>query len=426
MTEDRTGRELTPRPSEPEGVVAPREPVVPGPVQPAGDRFSADEKTHTVGLTEERAAEITRQSSNARYVAFLAVLIFVLFIPVYWLYAIGLPVVGVQGQMEKEVDGQYVTDVSRGYALFLANCARCHGNNGEGGVGPPLNDQMKLYNAITPQGLPGPGHLNPTYLHNVLSVGGRYVCGDPKSVMPAWLDPAGPLNYREVEEIISWILATSDTEFTYVPAHAEADATLPPPVTVNGWRDANFTPAPGATPVPACWRATGGTGTPATPAPVTNPGTAENPRVIELEASADLHWVDPTTDQQVQSLGVVQGETIEFHIINQSAALHNFHIAGGDELEAAGQDSDLPGVTPFSNSTQTFAFTVDQLAADNPQFACTVPGHYTTMHGDIVVVTAGGSGASPGATGAPGESPAPSAASSEAPPATSPAPSAAP
>src|SRR5215213_983962 len=118
MSEDRTGRELTPRPTEPEGVVAPRESGLPS-TAPADTRFSAGEQAHTVGLTEERAAEITRQSSNARYVAFLFVLIFVLFIPIYWLYAIGLPVVGVQGQLEKEVDEQYVTDVSRGYALFL-------------------------------------------------------------------------------------------------------------------------------------------------------------------------------------------------------------------------------------------------------------------------------------------------------------------
>ena len=36
----------------------------------------------------------------------------------------------------------------------------------------------------------GTGHLNPVYLGRVLEVGGRYVCGDPKSLMPAWLAPA--------------------------------------------------------------------------------------------------------------------------------------------------------------------------------------------------------------------------------------------
>ena len=37
--------------------------------------------------------------------------------------------------------------------------------NGQGGVGPPLNDQAKLYNALTADGQPGTGHLNPNYIH---------------------------------------------------------------------------------------------------------------------------------------------------------------------------------------------------------------------------------------------------------------------
>ncbi len=81
---------------------------------------------------------------------------------------------------------QFVTDVERGYALYLANCARCHGDNGQGGVGPPLNDQAKLYNAITANGGSGTGHLNPNYIRQVLDGGGRLVCGDANSVMPVW------------------------------------------------------------------------------------------------------------------------------------------------------------------------------------------------------------------------------------------------
>ena len=409
MTEDRTGRELTPRPSEEEGVVAPREPSLPSPATPAeAERFSAGEQTHTVGLTEERAAEIVKSSSNARSVAFLFVLLFVLFIPIYWLYDIGLPVVGVQPRLEKEAEQQYVTDVSRGYALYLANCARCHDNpgappgNGQGNVGPPLNDQAKLYNTLTEQGLPGPGHLNPDYLQTVLRDGGRYVCGDPNSVMPAWQEPKGPLNYREVQEVIDWILATKDTKFVYEPPVVEGGGATPaPPVDVQGWRDPTFTPAPGATPVPACWRAPSGGGVAATPAPIASPGTAENPRVIEVEGNPNLQWVDPASGQPITAISVVQGETIEFHVVNESQIGHNFHIGGASDLSAAPEHPDLPGVDTFSNATQTFIYTVDALP-DQPEFACTVPGHYQTMHGDLLVVAAGGApGASPAASPGP-------------------------
>src|SRR3990172_10794966 len=144
MSDERTGRGLVPRPDEPAGAVTPREPALPAPSSEVGERFAAGEQAHTVGLTEERAAQIVRQSGNARMVAFLGALVLVLFIPLYWLYDIGL--LGIPGRLQSEAEQQYVTDVSRGYALFLANCARCHGNSGEGGIGPPLNDQAKLYN----------------------------------------------------------------------------------------------------------------------------------------------------------------------------------------------------------------------------------------------------------------------------------------
>ena len=61
-------------------------------------------------------------------------------------------------------------------------------------MGAPLNDQMALYNAYTPTGDPGTGHLNPGYITRVLQNGGRLVCGDANSVMPVWAQPVGPLN----------------------------------------------------------------------------------------------------------------------------------------------------------------------------------------------------------------------------------------
>ena len=171
MSDDRTGRELTPRPEEEPSAVTPREAGLPA--SAPAERFSAGQQAHTVGLTEERAAQIVRSSSNARFVAFLLVLLVVIFIPIYWLFENGLSVVGVEGRLETEADRQYITDVSRGYALFLANCARCHGEQGQGGIGPPLNDQGKLYQAVNgspPHYTAGKGHLSIDYITSVLEV----------------------------------------------------------------------------------------------------------------------------------------------------------------------------------------------------------------------------------------------------------------
>ncbi|CAN5786161.1 hypothetical protein BH24CHL5_BH24CHL5_03850 [soil metagenome] len=385
MSDERTGRELTPRADESGNAVAPRE-ALPQPTTSAGERFHAGEAVHTVGLTEERAAQIVRQSGNARMIAFLGALIFVLFIPLYWLYDIGLPVLGVDGRLAAEERVQYVTDVKRGYALYLANCARCHGDNGQGGVGPVLNDQGKLYNALTQAGLSGTGHLNPEYLETVLSVGGRYVCGDPNSVMPAWLDPKGPLNYREVDDIIKFITASKDIDFSYVPTHAEGGATLPPPVDVQGWRDPNYSPPPDATPVPECWRGPIQGGTTATPASVENPGTPDNPRVITIEGTDEIRWVDET-GTQVTAISVVVGETVEFQVTTNQIP-HNFYIGAEDVLSTAPEAPDLPGIPTFSEGTQSFTYSFTDVP-ENLQFACVVPGHYSSMHGDFLVVPPG-------------------------------------
>jgi mono/diheme cytochrome c family protein len=404
MSDDTTGRDLVPRPEEPSGAVKPRESDVPTTAAEAAVRLSAGEQAHTVGLTEERATQIVKQSGNARMIAFLAALVIVLFIPLYWLYDIGLPVVGFGGRLEAETEDQYVTDVSRGYALFLANCARCHGDQGQGGVGPALNDQAKLYNALTTTGASGNGHLNPDYLRSVLTDGGRIVCGDPNSIMPAWLEPKGPLNYREVEDLIKFITASKDTTFVYQPQHVLPPETAPPPVTLEGWRDPAYSPPPGATPVPACWRAPAGTATPATPAPVESPGTPESPRAIEIHAQG-VSWVD-ASGAPVSQIAVVDGETIEFNIVNDAGFTHNFHIGSATELSTAPENTDLPGVATFESGTQTFTYTVENLP-DQPQFACTVIGHYQSMNGNIVVQQAGGGTASPAPSAGPSAAPSP-------------------
>jgi mono/diheme cytochrome c family protein/uncharacterized cupredoxin-like copper-binding protein len=424
MSDDRTGRELTPRPDEEPSAVTPREAGLPT-TAPA-ERFSAGQQAHTVGLTEERAAQIVRSSGNARMVAFLLVLLVVLFIPIYWLFENGLSVVGVEGRLENEANRQYVTDVSRGYALFLANCARCHGEQGQGGIGPPLNDQGKLYQAVNgspPHYTSGKGHLNIEYVTSVLQVGGRYVCGDPKSVMPVWEVPNGPLSYRDVNDVVQFIVASNQTSWVYQPPKSETDvtATQAPAVTLNGWRDPNYTPPPGATPVPACWRnpsgqiggGGGGAATP-TPAAVESPGTVDSPRSIAVTLTADLH-IDDASGALLSQIAVVPGETIKFDLTNNAPFPHNFYIGPAPQLND-NATTGLPGVPQFSSGSQSFIWTASS-DVTGLEFACTLPGHYQTMHGSLV--TAAGSG-----TGSP--APSGSAAPSATPGQSAPAPSATP
>jgi mono/diheme cytochrome c family protein len=217
----------------------------------SAERFTAPRQTRAIGgLTSERAGKIVRQTADARWIAFLGVVITALFVIIYYFYELGTPIVETKPRLEAQDELQQVTAIERGYNLYQANCARCHGANGEGGIGPVLNDQMKLFS-----------HLDEQYLETVLEVGGRYVCGNPNSIMPVWSsENGGPLNYVQIEDIIAFIHSVNTQEYT------KRDPELNEPVlnpdgtvqTFRGWVDPSFKPDPAATPVPECWQGDGG------------------------------------------------------------------------------------------------------------------------------------------------------------------------
>jgi plastocyanin/mono/diheme cytochrome c family protein len=227
-----------------------RLPIPRPPSEPvSAERFSAPRSAHVNELTPERAAKIVQQSASARIVALLATIVVVLFVIVYYFYELGAPLGLSTPRLDQQTAVQQVTAIERGYNLYEANCARCHGPNGkgtnEGYIAPPLNDQMKLF-----------VHLNETYLRNVLTVGGRYVCGNAKSLMPVWSNTnGGPLNYVAISDLIAFLRAPSNEEFVIRdPDTLEPEKGSDGQVkTFSGWRDPTFKPDPAATPVPDCY-----------------------------------------------------------------------------------------------------------------------------------------------------------------------------
>ena len=90
---DTPGPEPTvPEPAGPEPEPEQRLPVPRPPVEPAPvERFTSAPSTRTFELTPERSAQVVRQSSNARWVGFLAVVVVILFVAIYWFYELGTP-----------------------------------------------------------------------------------------------------------------------------------------------------------------------------------------------------------------------------------------------------------------------------------------------------------------------------------------------
>jgi plastocyanin len=340
---------MTDQPGQPpeQRLPVPREPAE---LEPA-ERFSAPAQAHSFGLTPERAAKIVRQSGNSRWVAFLAVTLVTIFVIGYYFYELGIPGVPDSSRMEKETAAQQVTDVQRGYKLFQANCARCHGQQGEGGIGPILNDQAKLLT-----------HLTPQYLTTVLTVGGRYVCGDPNSLMLAWLEPKGPLNYREVEELISFLRAPNTLTYTAV------DTTTGAETEATGWRDPNYAMPAGATPVPDCWKdAFKSTASPtpagsATPAPSAAPGG----ETVTLELTAQGIKYDKV------SLEAPANTPFKIKFTNNDAGVpHNVQIL---------RDGVSVWQGDIFSGVDVRTYDVPALAAGSYTFICTV---HPTMKGTL-------------------------------------------
>jgi len=318
------------------------------------ERFTSPPSIRRLEFTPERAAQVIRQSANARWVGFLSVVVIILFISLYWFYELGAPAGLTRARLAEEIDAQQVSKVERGYLIYEANCARCHGVNGEGGEGPTLNSQDKLFS-----------HLNEAYIRNVLTVGGRYVCGNPLSKMPVWSDegnPPGPLNYRQIEELIAFLLATNDKTYIVRDEHLldpKKDPITGQVLTFTGWRDPNYKPAPGATPYPDCYldALTGGASAP--------PGASVDPNapVVEISTSSSSAF-----DQSTVTAPADQTFVIHF-ANNENGVLHNVEVKDASGASIVRGDI-ITGVAEAD-------YSVPALAAGDYPFVCSVHPNMT-------------------------------------------------
>ena len=313
-----------------------RPPAEPAPVE----RFSSPPSARTFELTPERAAKVVRQSASARWVGFLAVVIVALFVILYYFYELGLPGGLSKPRLDMSRDQQQVVAVERGYNLYQANCARCHGTEGEGGIGPSLNAQEKLYQ-----------HLSEEYLRNVLEVGGRYVCGNPESAMPVWSDRnGGPLNYRQIEELIAFLRAENTEEYEV----RDPELNEPTGRHFRGWVDPNYAPAPEATPFPECWsRPGGGTGSP-------SPGASLPPDATTLEVVAEGIEFD------VKELSAPAGEAFGIHFVQEDTGV------GGHDVDIRTADGTTVADNPVLTDPGETTYVVPALEAGQYSFICSI------------------------------------------------------
>jgi cytochrome c2 len=84
--------------------------------------------------------------------------------------------------------------VDRGSVVFKNNCAQCHGQSGEGGIGPPLNDQHRL------------GFFNDDYYYDCVFYGALSE-HHLNTKMPSWGAKKlfGPQSDQKVSLMVHWV-----------------------------------------------------------------------------------------------------------------------------------------------------------------------------------------------------------------------------
>ena len=111
-------------------------------------------------------------------------------------------------QQQEEAEHEYALSVFGAPSAeqpAAADCARCHGANGEGGPipGDPNGRQApSLHSERIAERLA----INPLYVNLVIRYGGIVVSGDPNSPMPAW-DPeaGGPLTKEQIDALTALV-----------------------------------------------------------------------------------------------------------------------------------------------------------------------------------------------------------------------------
>ena len=210
------------------------------------ERFSSLPSTRSVELTPERAAQVVRSSSNARWVGFLAVIVVVLFVAIYWFYELGAAWLD-QSRLEAETDAQQVT---RSSAATTCSRPTAHAATVPTARAGSARRSTARTSSSPPVGrLPEqrPERRRPLRLWQ------------PELADAFWSNeghPPGPLNYVQLDDVIAFIRAPSTNTYTMRDPELlepEVDPLTGQVKTFKGWVDPNYKPAPGATPFPACW-----------------------------------------------------------------------------------------------------------------------------------------------------------------------------
>lgn len=278
-----------------------------------------------------------------------------------------------QPRENSAIDAQAATLADRGARIFARYCRQCHGDMGQGRIGPALN-RPDLQDPNTRQ-------ATQQWVMDTIT------CGRIGKIMPPWaITEGGALDAEQINDLVALITTNA----------GNADGT--------GWQKAaKYSAIENQTAQEASIQdvlagavITGSTGTKvcgqvaATPEAATSSGPPAG-------VAAKAQWDETTTDNKFSTTDIVVpvGQPITVNVDNKGAATHNW-----DVLDASGTKSlnDAAGKPIVTNpqllppgGTSAVTFTISTPGTYN--FRCDV--HPTEMVGKLYVVAGGGAGASP-------------------------------
>jgi len=299
-----------------------------------------------------------------------------------------------QPREESAAGAQQARLAERGARIFAQYCRQCHGNAGEGRIGPaigsadPYRDPAKL-------------------TENELWITDTLNCGRLGKVMPPWsIREGGALNDEQIRDVVTLITTNAGDGWKKAGEFsAEANALAQPP----GLQPADEVLAAAAITGAGTTRVCGQLVSQI--APQEDQAAAQGGNLPSGVTAKD-QWDETTTDNKfsVTAIAVNAGTPATVKVDNQGKALHNWEALGPDG-KVVQDDNGKNVATPSlvdPGKQASVAFTLSKPGVYS--FRCQV--HPQEMVGKLYVVgpdgTAGGGNAAGAAPGSPAASGTPS------------------
>ena len=274
-----------------------------------------------------------------------------------------------QPRENASADAQAATYAERGARIFARYCRQCHGDAGQGRIGPALN-RPELQDPLTRE-------------QTVQWVTDTITCGRIGKIMPPWaISEGGALDTEQINDLVKLITTNAGNGWQKAGEFSKIEnQTAPEPSIQDVLAGAVIT---GSTSVRVCGQLY------ATPAAEANSGPPAG-------VAAKAQWDETTTDNKFSTTDIVvpAGQPITVNVDNKGQATHNWDVLGSDGKttlkDASGKDVVTSPQLLTPGATSAVTFTISKPGTYD--FRCDV--HPTEMTGKLYVVSGSGAAASP-------------------------------